>query len=79
MASIYNANLVVHIDETLSPEQLHLVEHDLAHVDGVVSACVHEKTPHLMVVDYDPQALHSRSVLQHIHNNGLHAELIGGI
>ena len=75
----YNANLVVHIDETLSADQLHGVEQDLSEINGIVSACAHEKTPHLMVVDYDPLTLRSEAVLKHFQGSGLHAELIGGI
>jgi len=75
----YNANLVVHIDESLSADQLHDVEQNLSGINGIVSACVHERTPHLMVVDYDPLTLRSQTVLKHFQGNGLHAELIGGI
>lgn len=75
----YNANVIVHIDESLSDNQLHDLEYGLSEVNGIVSACVHERTPHLMVVDYDPLTLHSQTVLKHFQGNGLHAELIGGI
>ena len=77
--STYNANVVVHINESLSAEQLHNVEKDLSEVTGVVSSCVHERTPHLLVIDYDPRAVHSRTLLGHLKGGGLHAELIGGI
>ena len=76
---IYNANVVVHIDETLSAEEINQVEQNVADVGGVVSACVHERTPHLMVVDYDPQVLSSTYLLHQLKGRGLHAELIGGI
>ncbi len=75
----YNANVVVHIDESLSAKQLQAMEQDVAGVSGVLCTCVHEKTPHLMVVDYDPRTLHSSSLLQYIRGGGVHAELIGGV
>lgn len=75
----FDANAVVHINETLSSDQIHDIERRLADVSGVVSACAHIKTPHLLVVDYDPQTLHSRDLLRHFENRGLHAALIGGI
>jgi len=75
----YNANVVVHIDESLSAKQLYDVEKDLSDVTGVVSACVHERTPHLMVVDYNSRAVHSETLLGHITRGGLHAEFVGGI
>ena len=50
----FDANAVVHINESLSHEQIQNIEKNLSGVRGVVSACAHIKTPHLMVVDYDP-------------------------
>ena len=75
----YNANAVVHISESLSDDQIHDIERNLADIRGVVCACTHEKTPHLLVVDYDPQSLRAKDLLHHVERNGLHAALIGGI
>ena len=75
----YNANVVIHVDEELSDKNIHSLEHELAGVPGIVSSCVHERTRHLWVVDYDPRKLRSTEVLTKIKNTGLHAELIGGI
>ncbi|MCG6869985.1 MAG: heavy-metal-associated domain-containing protein [Gammaproteobacteria bacterium] len=75
----YNANVIVHIDELLSSNQLCEMEVVLSEVTGVVSSCVHERTPHLLVVDYDSRAVHSGTLLGHIKDGGLHAELVGGI
>ena len=77
--STYNANVVIHIDESLTAPQLQAVEKDLSDVTGVVSTCVHEKTPHLLVVDYDPRSVHSGALLGHVKIGGLRAELVGGI
>ncbi|MES9945147.1 MAG: hypothetical protein B6D77_12515 [gamma proteobacterium symbiont of Ctena orbiculata] len=75
----FDANAVVHINESLSHEQIQNIEKNLSGVRGVVSACAHIKTPHLMVVDYDPQTIHSRDLLSHFKRSGVHASLIGGI
>lgn len=75
----FDANAVVHINESLSAEQIHDIERELSRVRGVVSACAHEKTPHLLVVDYDPQRLRSHDLLRHFERSGLHAALVGGI
>jgi hypothetical protein len=75
----YNANVVVHIDEALSANQLDDMEKGMSNVTGVVSACVHERTPHLLVVDYDLCAVHSGTLLARIKSRGLHAQLIGGV
>jgi len=71
------ADVVLHIDEHLSSDEIHSMEKELSQTDGVYSACVHERTPHLMVVDYDPMQTHSTFLLQNVQNHGLHAELIG--
>ncbi len=75
----YNANVVVHIDENLSGEQIEEMEKRLSMEAGVRSACVHDRTPHLMVIDYDPREVGSSQLLRSFHNSGLHAELVGGI
>ncbi len=75
----YDANAVVHINESLSAEQVHDIERELTGVRGVVSACAHIKTPHLLVVDYDPRSLQASQLVKHIQRSGLHAALIGGI
>jgi len=75
----YNANVVVHIDESLSEEQILDMERNLASESGVESACVPSHARHLMIIDYDPRQTSSFVLLQNIHNRGLHAELVGGI
>ena len=71
------ADVVIHIDEELDDANIHEVEWDLAQLNGVISACVHEKARHLMLVDYDPQSTRSGFLLNRVKNRGLHAELIG--
>ncbi|MGD8589708.1 MAG: ATP-binding protein [Chromatiales bacterium] len=70
-------NIVVHIDEKLSEDQLLNMEKDISLAGGVYSACVHERTPHLMVVDYDPMETQSIALLHNVQNHGVRAELIG--
>ena len=64
--SNYNANIVVHIDESLSANQLHDAEKDLTDVADVVSSCVHERTRHLLFVDYDSRTIQSGILLAHL-------------
>jgi hypothetical protein len=75
----FDANAVVHINESLSDDQIHDIEKSLSGVEGVLSACTHIKTPHLMVVDYDPQTIRSGELLSYFQRSGVHACLIGGI
>ncbi len=73
----YNVAVVMHIDEELSDTEIHKLEHDLSQTQGVCSACVNERTRHLMVVDYDPEVAYSRDILNSVTYQGYHAELIG--
>lgn len=75
----YNANIVIHVDERLSDQEILKIEKELANREGVFSACVNEKTPHLVVVDYDPRQTRSVQLLDFVKGGRLHAELIGGI
>ncbi len=71
------SDIVIHIDEDLSDEQIHALERDLAWMDGVYCACVHERTRHLMLVDFDPKGVRPEQMLREIQAHGMHAELIG--
>ena len=75
----YDANVVIHVDEKLTDEQIHEIEKQLSSVQGVVSACVHVRTPHLFVIDYDPRSTHTGQLLKEVKNRRLSAQLIGGV
>lgn len=75
--SEYVANVMFHIDETLDQTTIDQVEYDMAYQDGVRSACVNCKHPHLMVVDYDPMKVKAQSLLHTITARGLHAAMVG--
>ncbi len=70
-------DVLIHIDEDLDDANIHDIERDVSMIDGVYSACVHEKARHLMVVDYDPETVASLALLSPVQNRGLHGELIG--
>lgn len=73
----HHADILIHVDESLDPARIEGLEHDLGLIDGVVSVCVHARTPHLFVVEYDPHAADSGLLLDRVTRQGLHAELIG--
>ncbi len=75
--SDYCSDIVIHIDEDLSDEQIHALERDLAWVDGVYCACVNERARHLMLVDFDPADVRPERMLREVQAHGMHAELIG--
>lgn len=71
------SDVVVHIDETLGPEQLKTLEQHLHDLDGVVTACGREDRPHLITVTYNRDHLDAREILQNVRNEGCGAELVG--
>lgn len=73
----HHADILIHIDESLDAARIEGLEHDLGIMDGVVSVCVHSRTPHLMVVEYDPHSADSGLLLDRVTSQGLHAELVG--
>ena len=70
-------DVTMHIDENLSPEQRIEIQDSIRALDGVVSVHGSVKTPHLTVVQYNPDEMDSQKILERITNQGAHAELIG--
>ena len=71
------ADIVLHIDETLTPERLNLITDAIRELDGVVSAGAQEKTPHLVTVLYNHDNINSQEILAKVTQEGFHAELVG--
>ena len=71
------ADVILHIDKNLSSEQRGTIEESLRALDGVVSIHNPDKTPHLTLVEYDPDVITSRKILERITDQGAHAELVG--
>ncbi len=72
-----SGNIVIHIDETLQDDRVHELERSLGGDQGIVSACMHEKTRHLMVVDFDPYEVRPSRIVRSVRERGLHAQMIG--
>ena len=70
-------DVVIHIDEDLSDNEIHALEKDLGGMDGVYSACVHERARHLMLVDFNPEDVPAGALLHEVQAHGVHGELIG--
>ena len=71
------ADLVVHIDESLSSERMDTIEKHIHDLDGVVCACNRREQPHLMTVVYSPERVEAQDILVNIEKEGVHAELVG--
>lgn len=71
------ADVTIHIDENLTNEQRGTVEDSLRALDGVVSVHNADSTPHLALVEYNPDVTSSNDILERVTGQGVHAELIG--
>jgi cell division protein FtsX len=71
------ADVTLHIDENLSAEQRGTVEESLRALDGVVSIHNSDKTPHLIVIEYNPAVMDSQRILKRVTDQNAHAKLVG--
>lgn len=71
------ADVTVHIDESLDKTRYADIEVDLREMDGVVSVARQEKTPHILIVEFNADKLKSRDILDHVVSHKVHAELVG--
>ena len=74
---MYNGDIVIHIDEELDNDRIHNLERQIGDEHGVYSACMHEKTRHLMVVDFEAKEIRPSGIVQAVRGHGLHAQMIG--
>lgn len=77
MKNVFLVDVTVHVDEAMSEGVRAKLEADLRSREGVISTHFSEKTPHLVVVTYDPDHAKSKDVLKVVLGDHLHAELVG--
>jgi hypothetical protein len=71
------SDIVIHISENLDDSGIHGLQREIGEEAGVYSACMHERTRHLMVVDYDPMEVRPSHLVQAVRERGLHAVMVG--
>ena len=83
------ADVLLHIDENLSPDEQGRMEKALRSQNGVVSVHFQRNNPHAMMVLYNPDLMHSHDLHQvaeqhqvkglprHAGGRELHVELVG--
>lgn len=77
MDRIHQVEVVIHVDEALNEEQRASLVESLRRHDGVENASFTQGRKHLMLIDYDPDKLHSIDVLGLVRRENFRAELIG--
>jgi len=74
---MHMADVMVHIDEAIDHERRTQITDTVRAHKGVMAVAQHDKTSHLMIIEYDPDTVTSRELLQVALDQGVHAELIG--
>jgi hypothetical protein len=70
-------DMMVHVDEAVSADRMHELE-DVIRTDAcVISACMSNQDPHVLMVTYNPACTSSGNVLSMVQAQGVHAELVG--
>jgi hypothetical protein len=77
MMDINLADVTIHIDEALDDDARNKLEEAFRDRDGVISVHINPEHPHLVVVEYNPQIIKSRDLVDIPRFNGLHGELVG--
>ena len=71
------AEVTLHIDEGISHDERERFRDVLLAMDGVMAAAYHDEKPHLMLIEYNPDAVNSTRFVDAARKQNLHAELIG--
>jgi hypothetical protein len=75
--SVNVADVLVHIDEILPPDQLKTLENHLYKMGGILKATNQDDKPNLIQVVYDSGKVQARDILFKVESEGLNAELVG--
>ena len=72
-----STDVVIHINEELDANYRDEFSSDVCQLNGVFSADLQDKRPHLMIVAYNPVETRSYDVLSGVREKGVHAQLVG--
>ncbi len=72
----YSTNIVIHINEKMADEKHEKFIGAIRQIQGVVSANVEGRHPHLMIVGYNPQDTKPVDIVKQVRKTGVHAQLI---
>lgn len=71
------ADVMIHVDEALGPDERASIVASLKARGGVAEATSNPEKPHLLLVKYEPKRVSAETLLQIAREAGVHAELIG--
>ena len=71
------ADVTIHLNETLDHERRTQIADTVRAYKGVMAVAHHDEKSHLMIIEYDPDVVTSRELLQVTLDQDVHAQLIG--
>lgn len=71
------AEVTLHIDEETTHDEREAFRDVLLALPGVMAAAHHDEKPHLMLIEYNPDAVKSIEFVNAAKARGIHTELIG--
>lgn len=75
--AIKMVDVTLHLDEDVSHEDREMFRDSLLDMNGVMAAVSPDEKPHLVIIEYNPDAINSSEFLKVAQGRSLHAELIG--
>ena len=70
-------DVIIHIDPETNHEEREFLRDILLKHDGVDAASCHDDKPHLIIVEYDPDEVTSKQLLDLVTKQNINAELVG--
>lgn len=72
---MYTTDVMIHIKQTIAPEQQQVLETTMREIDGVIAPRFN--LPHMLVVLYNAEKTSSKALLNSVRGKGYQAQLVG--
>jgi hypothetical protein len=71
------ADVVIHINESVDHDSRTSIADAIREHRGVMGVAHHDEKPHLLIVEFNPDEVHAKELLQVALDKGVHAQLVG--
>lgn len=71
------ADVVIHINESVDHDRRTEIADMIRNHKGVMGVAHHDEKPHLLIVEFNPDEVHAKELLQVALDQGVHAQLVG--
>ena len=71
------ADVIIHVNESVAHDRRVEIADAIREHAGVMGVAHHDEKPHLLIVQFDPDQVHAKELLQVALDKGVHAQLVG--